>query len=62
MLLLVDTDNPEEIATADAIISRLAVRAIERWKALVLASTVSVKANKSTWRKNTVIALPLCKQ
>jgi len=29
VLLLVDTDNPEEIATADAIISRLAVRAIE---------------------------------
>lgn len=29
MLLLVDTENPEEIATADAIISRLAVRAIE---------------------------------
>ncbi len=29
VLLLVDTDNPEEVATADAIISRLAVRAIE---------------------------------
>ena len=29
VLLLVDTENPEEIATADAIISRLAVRAIE---------------------------------
>ncbi|MGP4788787.1 FAD-binding oxidoreductase [Psychrobacter sp. 1Y11] len=29
VLLLVDTNNPEEIATADAIISRLAVRAIE---------------------------------
>ncbi len=29
VLLLVDTDNPEEIATADGIIERLAMRAIE---------------------------------
>lgn len=29
VLLLVDTDNPEEISTADDIISRLALRAIE---------------------------------
>jgi D-lactate dehydrogenase (cytochrome) len=29
VLLLVDTNNPEEVATADGIISRLASRAIE---------------------------------
>ena len=29
VLLLVDTNNPEEVVTADGIISRLATRAIE---------------------------------